>query len=210
MSTQAVADARLGLLYHAVWSKPAANDTFARWAREDFVNLAGVAEAIWAYDHTPGALDGGVDRVLGISQVLHTWAGQLEAYRREYRAWIADRTTAPKPADPFPTLHPGAGEADAPKHMFRRLAGSMLRNGTFAQVVAPGESWIPHTSTAQLHQVLQVEADRRTRITDRTRTRQMNAGAREAAAQAAADRAINWTPIEANIQRRIAARNLSV
>src|SRR5699024_8043629 len=74
MSTQAVADARLGLLYHSVWSKLAANDTFARWAREDFVNLAGVAEAIWAYDHSPGALEGGVDRVLGISQVLHTWA----------------------------------------------------------------------------------------------------------------------------------------
>src|SRR5690625_2942607 len=100
MSTQAVADARLGLLYHAAWTKLGGDATFARWAREGFVDLAGVAGAIWAYDHTPDALDGGVDRVLGISQVLHTWAGQLEAYRREYRAWIADRTTAPKPVDP--------------------------------------------------------------------------------------------------------------
>lgn len=205
----AVAEARLALLYHSVWEQRVATETFARWGREDFVELAGVAEAVWAYDRSDSPHEGGSERVLGVSQVLHRWAAQLEGYRRAVREYNLGLSTT-EPVDPFPIAGHADVRGDCPNSMFRRLAGSMLRLGTFAEVVAPNRSWISRTSPEQLHRVLEVEAKRRDSISDRVRARQLALGERQEAAVAAADRVIDWAPIEARLQLQMISRNVGV
>lgn len=207
MSNQAVADARLGLLYHCVWEKRVADATFARWSREDFVTLAGVAEAIHAYDRTPNPHPNGVDRVVGISQVLHQWMAQEQNFRRDHGRWLREGSGTGEPKNPLHQhVSPTADADGSPMWHYRRLAGAILREGRFAQVVAPGTPWIAHTEPQQLHYVLRIDETRRGAIAERSRSQQLAVGAREARAAAAHDQSINWAPIEAQISQQVAPR----
>jgi len=208
VSSAAVQDARLGLLYHCVWDQVVARETFARWSRADFVEYTAVAEAVQAYDRTPDACEGGVDRVVGISEQLHQWMVIDQNWRREHARWAQGHLDGEEPKNP---LHArtavDADVAGGPIFEYRRLAGATLRDGKFAHVVAPGKPWISRTTPEQLHQVLQVDANRREAIADRVRNRQMVQGEHEAAATLARDEAIDWAPIESAIHAHLAARH---
>lgn len=208
MSNAAVQDARLGLLYHCVWDQAVAQETFVRWSRADFVEYTAVAEAVHAYDRTPDACEGGVERVVGISELLHQWMAIDQNWRREHARWAQGRLDGGEPKNP---LHAAtavnADVAGGPIFEYRRLAGATLRDGKFAHVVAPGKPWISRTTPEQLHKVLQVDANRREAIADRVRNRQMVQAEREAAVTLARDEAIDWAPIESSLQTRQSARH---
>lgn len=80
--SSALSQARMGLLYHCVWDKTVADETFARWSRTDIVEYGAIAEAIYTYDHSPDPHEGGVARAMGISNVLHGWMAAEENLKR--------------------------------------------------------------------------------------------------------------------------------
>src|SRR5699024_9790231 len=156
---------------------------------------------------TPNAYVGGVKRVAGISELLHQWMALDHNWRREHARWSQGHVEGKEPKNP---LHaPTAIDAAAsgrPMFEYRRLAGAALRDGKFANVVAPGRPWISRTTPEQLHQVLQVDANRRGAVAEGVRGHQLALGERERSDEIAQSASIDCVPIESPHHARQAAR----